>query len=149
LEPNGANLEEIFIELFRVTIDRLVLFEPCFEINSEAGKRRMERLGYIKNIDSVVEKLGGAVIEKISIRNITNPLNPTVCFVIAPPVCGTTSANIFNTEGRFFSVPGTSIPLQEFENYHFSNQVGMCYPKLRSIPVLRSSVAILASSICD
>ena len=38
LEPNGEKLKGLLIELFRVTIDKLVLFEPCYEINSQEVK---------------------------------------------------------------------------------------------------------------
>jgi ubiquinone/menaquinone biosynthesis C-methylase UbiE len=85
LEPNGGKLSELLSELFRITLNKLVLFEPCYEINTEEGKQRMDRLGYIKNMDEVVQKLGGKLIDKIKILNTINPLNPTVCFIITPP----------------------------------------------------------------
>ena len=62
LEPNGGRLKQLMAELFRVTIDKLVLFEPCYEINTDAGKERMDRLGYIKNLDGVIAELGGKII---------------------------------------------------------------------------------------
>ena len=85
LEPNGANLHQLMLELFRITADKLILFEPCYEINSDEGKKRMEKLGYIKNIDGIVKELNGKILEKFVIKNQSNPLNPTVCFVISPP----------------------------------------------------------------
>lgn len=148
LEPNGGNLKEIMRELFRVTIDKLVLFEPCFEINSKEGKDRMEKLGYIKNIDGVVNDLGGELLDKIVIKNISNPLNPTVCFVIKPPVEKDIHSGEKNTSKIIFSVPGTNIPLEKIDNHFFSNQVGLCYPTLKDIPILKSKISILASSLC-
>jgi ubiquinone/menaquinone biosynthesis C-methylase UbiE len=150
LEPNGGTLKELLSELFRITIDKLVLFEPCFEINTEEGKQRMERLGYIKNIDGVVEELGGKLIEKITIKNTINPLNPTVCFIITPPPSvKEVPSTKANSKRSMFSVPGTDIPLIKVEDYFFSNQVGLCYPTLKAIPILKSNAAILASSLCD
>lgn len=150
LEPNGGKLKELLSELFRVTIDKLVLFEPCFEINTEKGKQRMERLGYIKNIDGAVKELGGELTEKIIIKNTNNPLNPTVCFIITPPpLLQKISFEKNKVKKNIFSVPGTNISLKEFENYYFSNQVGLCYPTLKSIPILKSNSAILASALCD
>jgi ubiquinone/menaquinone biosynthesis C-methylase UbiE len=150
LEPNGGTLKELLSELFRITIDKLVLFEPSFEINTEEGKQRMERLGYIKNIDGVVEGLGGKLIEKITIKNVINPLNPTVCFIITPPPVSKEVPTLkSNIKRSVFSVPGTDIPLIKVEDYFFSNQVGLCYPTLRAIPILKSNAAILASSLCD
>ena len=72
LEPNGGRLNELMKELFRITIEKLVLFEPCYEINSEEGKQRMDRLGYIKNLEKVVTELGGKLVEKIIIFKITS-----------------------------------------------------------------------------
>lgn len=151
LEPNGEKLKELLAELFRVTIDKLVLFEPCFEINTEEGRKRMERLGYIKNIEGTVEDLGGKLIEKILIKNISNPLNPTVCFIITPPPTKMKEISPCKSDVKsgIFSVPGTNIQLKKFENYYFSNQVGLCYPILLSIPILKSNASILASSLCD
>jgi ubiquinone/menaquinone biosynthesis C-methylase UbiE len=150
LEPNGGTLKELLSELFRITIDKLVLFEPCFEINTEEGKQRMERLGYIKNIDSVVEDLGGKLIDKIIIKNTINPLNPTVCFIITPPPVSKEVPTLKgNIKRNVFSVPGTDIPLKKVQDYFFSNKVGLCYPILKSIPILKSNAAILASALCD
>jgi hypothetical protein len=149
LEPNGGNLKEIMQELFRVTIDKLVLFEPCFEINSKEGKDRMEKLGYIKDMDGVIKELGGELLDKIKIKNISNPLNPTVCFVIKPPPAKEINSNKMSTTRDIFSVPGTNIPLKKIDACYFSSKVGLCYPTLKSIPILKSNVAILASSLCD
>ncbi len=149
LEPNGRRLKELMSELFRVTIDKLVLFEPCFEINTKEGKQRMEKFGYIKNVDGIVEELGGEMIEKIVIKNIANPLNPTVCFVIKPPLIVGQSLKKISVEDNIFSVPGTNIPLKLVEDFYFSNQTGLCYPMLKNIPILKSNSAILASSLSD
>lgn len=150
LEPNGGKLKELLNELFRITIEKLVLFEPCFEVNTEEGRKRMEKLGYIKNIEGTIEALGGRLEKKIIIKNIINPLNPTVCFIITPPVYSKGIPFKNNHDSNvIFSVPGTDIPIREIDNYYFSNQVGLCYPILKSIPILKSNAAILASSLCD
>jgi len=148
LEPNGGKLKEILLELFRITIDKLILFEPCYEINSEEGKKRMDKLGYIKAIDKTVESLGGEVLDKIKIKNIDNPLNPTVCFIIKPPNNNKFILNQCINESCIYSVPGTNFSLEEIDNFYFSNQFGLCYPKLKSIPILKSNMAILATALC-
>ena len=146
LEPNGGKLKELLLELFRVTIDKLVLFEPCYEINSKEGKDRMDSLGYIKNVEGIVSELGGNMIDKISIKNTSNPLNPTVCFVIKPP---TTSSQPIKSRDDIFSVPGTNIPLKKIEDFYYSNETGLCYPILKGIPVLKTNCSILATSLAD
>ncbi len=149
LEPNGGRLKELMSELFRITIDKLVLFEPCYEINTKEGKQRMDKLGYIKNLDVVVKDLGGEMIEKIVIKNIGNPLNPTVGFVIKPPLVAGQSLKKISVEDNIFSVPGTNIPLELVDDFYFSNQTGLCYPILKNIPILKSNSAILASSLSE
>jgi SAM-dependent methyltransferase len=144
LEPNGSNLRELMIELFRVTIDKLILFEPCYEINTEAGKSRMDKLGYIKNMDGIVKELNGKLLEKIVIKNTINSLNPTVCFIIEPPKY---NEPVVSNNTKFFSIPGSNYNIIKHENYYFSNEVGFCYPIIQDIPILKSSSAILTTSL--
>ena len=145
LEPNGDNLASLLLELFRVTKHKLVLFEPCYEINTEAGKTRMDNLGYIKNIEGVVSELGGKVIDKIIIAN-SNSLNPTVCFVIEPPMtisCAKNSESL----NQMFSVPGTNFPMSKTDGFYVSKETGLCFPILKGIPILKTNSAILASAL--
>lgn len=146
LEPNGGKLKDLLIELFRVTADKLVLFEPCYEINTQEGKDRMDRLGYIKNVEQVVSELGGKVLERIVIKHTSNPLNPTACFILIPP---TSDSPIAKNKNDVYSVPGTDIPLKKIEDFYYSNETGLCYPILKNIPVLKSNCSILATSLND
>lgn len=146
LEPNGGKLKILLAELFRVTVDKLILFEPCYEINSHEGRERMDRLGYIKDIEGVAAELGGKLIDKIIINNITNPLNPTACFIIAPPV---TTTQTTQNKRAIFSVPGTNIPLTKKGHFYHSSETGLCYPILKNIPILTSNCSILATSFSD
>ena len=153
LEPNGAKLDVLLSELFRVTREKLVLFEPCYELNSEEGKKRMESLGYIKDVEGAVTRLGGKLLERIPIHNVSNPLNPTACYVILPPSLPPTptmpSSDLQGHNKRsasnLFSVPGTGLSLTEKKGFFTSEATGLCYPVLKGIPVLRSNTAILAS----
>lgn len=143
LEPNGKNLETLLLELFRVAKKKLVLFEPSYELNSQAGKERMDNLGYIKNIENTVNKLGGKVIDVAPIKHISNPLNPTACYIIEPP------SHIEQClEGVTFCVPGTNFELEANGSYLFSKDTGLVFPVLDDIAVLKTSSAILATSKC-
>jgi hypothetical protein len=145
LEPNGANLSALLRELFRVTRQKLVLFEPCYEINSLEGRQRMDRHGYIKGVEAAVTALGGKVEQLIPMKTVANPLNPTA-FVIDPP--SVVSAEAAPSSAPPFSVPGTNMPLTKLDdNFWFSKDVGLCFPVLKQIPVLRESSAILASAL--
>lgn len=147
LEPNGGRLESLMAELFRVAKDIVILFEPCYEINSDEGKKRMDELGYIKNVDGVIDKMGGTLFDKIAIKNISNPLNPTACYVIYPPKKSEFN-RLFGEKGiNRFSVPGTDLQLDRIDDLFFSKNTGLTYPIIKSIPVLKSSAAVLTSSL--
>jgi SAM-dependent methyltransferase len=148
LEPNGGRIKELLAEIFRVTSELVILFEPCYEINSAEGKRRMDALGYIKNIDGAVEGLGGRVLEKIVIDKPINPLNPTVAFIIQPGSLNSNDSDAsLASKNTAFSVPGTSMLLENIEGFLFTNDVGLSYPILKGIPLLRSNLAILSTSL--
>ena len=146
LEPNGGRLRELLSEIFRVTRDKIILFEPCYEINSDEGKKRMDRLGYIKDVDSALEALGGTLIDKIEMNNDLYPLNPTVCFVIEPPSQPVVQTSFLDPV-NIFSVPGTNHSLEKIDDFYFSNTTGLCFPILKSIPVLKSNTAILSTAL--
>jgi hypothetical protein len=145
LEPNGGNLAMLMAELFRVTADTLILFEPCYEANSDEGKQRMDRLGYIKNMAHTIEALGGTLVEQVTINNVSNRLNPTAGFVIIPPGGKLTPRRYERTTDRF-SVPGTDLKLQAHDGVRFCDVTGLCFFELKSIPVLTSRSAMLASA---
>lgn len=146
LEPNGSCLPSLLAELFRITRKKLVLFEPCYEINTEEGKARMEKLGYIRDMDSVITQIGGTLLDKIKIENVSNPLNPTVCFVIEPPKSSDLTFTLSESHEHIFSVPGTDLSMTEAEGFYVSKETGLCFPILKNIPILKSNSAILASA---
>lgn len=141
LEPNGNSLSTLLKELFRVAKKKLVLFEPSYELNSLEGKQRMDRLGYIKGMESTVVKLGGKMLDIISIKN-SKTLNPTACYVIEPPP--TDKASYKNKPT--FCVPGTDYILDREEGFFVSKNTGMVYPVLDEIPILKNQNGILATA---
>lgn len=143
LEPNGKNLDLLLLELFRITKKKLVLFEPSYELNSEEGKTRMDRLGYIKDIEGTVSKIGGKVVDVVPIKNIFNPLNPTTCYIIEPSI-----QEVKYLESVTFCVPGTNFKLEFNGQYFFSKDTGLLFPIIDEIPCLKNTSAILATSKC-
>jgi ubiquinone/menaquinone biosynthesis C-methylase UbiE len=141
LEPNGNNLGQLLSELFRVTKKKLVLFEPSYELNSLEGKQRMDSLGYIKNLEGEVEQLGGNVVEVIPIQSTVNPLNPTACYVIEPPLDNADSVDL-----PAYCVPGTNYMLERDDTFLTSRDTGLVFPILEEIPILRANSAILATA---
>jgi len=147
LEPNGDCLPVLLTELFRVTREKLILFEPCYEENSVSGQQRMDRLGYIKGLDELIGKLGGVLLGKEPIKNIANPLNPTFGYVVEPPKVHESNHQRGNKE--IFSLPGKNSKLIEHGNFYYSSDAGLCFPVLESIPVLKSKAAILATALIE
>lgn len=142
LEPNGGNLSALLKELFRVAKRKLVLFEPSYELNSNEGKARMDKLGYIKGVETEVVRLGGRVTDIIPITNTSNPLNPTACYVIEPP---SNSSNI-EIDKAILCVPGTNFRLKDSGTFLVSEDTGLLFPVLENIPILLSKSAILATA---
>lgn len=170
LEPNGQSLDRLLKEIFRVSRGKCVLFEPSYEHNSDEGKKRMDRLGYIKGMEGAVENLGGRLVDFQLLEKTGNPLNPTACFVIEPPqenvgVSGGAATMIshvgsgthakahagthMGTRTRRLCVPGTDFPLTVDGDFLVSNDTGLVFPVLKGIPVLKESAAILATSLVD
>lgn len=145
LEPNGGKLKELIVELYRVTTGTLLLFEPCYELNSAEGQARMDRLGYIKGMDDVIAATGGALLDKIEISHIANPLNPTYCFVVKPPEKKNSPAK--ESGSSIYSVPGTNHSLVMDDNLFVSKELGLCFPIVKGIPVLREDTMILATAL--
>ena len=141
LEPNGKNLSYLIKELFRVVKKKLILFEPSYELSSLKAKKRMNKLGYIKNIKSIVENLGGSLAEMIPIKNITNRLNQTACYIVYPPK----KFDNIQKDKFFFCAPGTNLPLKKDQNFYVSKEIGLAYPIFKEIPLLKKSSSILAS----
>lgn len=146
LEPNGGKLPALLREIFRVARKHAVLFEPSYELNSTEGKARMDRLGYIKDIEKTVNALGGKVLDVQLLENINNVLNPTACYIIEPPQGDRIEPY---TEQASFTVPGTDYLLKERDGFLVSAETGLVFPVLKGIPVLKEGSGILATSYFD
>lgn len=145
LEINGGNLHILLKELFRVAKDKIILFEPSYELNSKEGKKRMKKLGYIRGIEKEVIKLGGKMKSVKLIADPSNSLNPTACYVI--------SVNKKKKYGlktiKKFTVPGSDLALDMSDNFMISKDLGLSFPVLKKIPILKNELAILSSSFFD
>jgi hypothetical protein len=84
-------------------------------------------------------------VERVKIEHVRNPLNPTVAYIIVPPP--PQSERSFEHTGEIFSLPGTNWPLTKLDSYYFSNETGLCFPVLKTVPILKQKVAILASAL--
>ncbi|WP_417682579.1 class I SAM-dependent methyltransferase [Roseibium sp.] len=146
LEPNGGSLSGLLKELFRVCKEKLVLFEPSYELNSDEGKKRMDRLGYIKDIEGTVAALGGRLLDVVPVSAVANPLNPTACYVIEPAMHPTRLSEAYGGRAAL-TVPGTAFELMKTDGFWYSKETGLAFPELKGIPILKSDNGILASHL--
>ena len=140
-----GKLDLILPELYRITKKRLVLFEPYYEIASVEGKARMDSLSYIRDLSGEIRASGGKLVEVIPLENNANPLTPTACFVIDPPA----RHKLSNIKSDVLSVPGANDPLELIDGFYLSREMGICFPVIKSIPILKMDSAILASALVD
>jgi ubiquinone/menaquinone biosynthesis C-methylase UbiE/uncharacterized protein YbaR (Trm112 family) len=137
LEPNGGREKELLTELFRITNRYLVLFEPSYRDNSQLGQARMDKLGYIKDIDKHAQELGYKVIKHELCIITSNPLNPTAVTIIEKiPI---------NINKPIYVCPNSGLPLQMINNYYYNKDAGLLYTIVKNIPVLLPNNAILAT----
>ncbi len=144
LEPNGGRERGALAELFRVARRWVCLFEPSWEQNSDEGRQRMERLGYVRDLPGVVASLGGVVEARVPIVHSYNPLNPTVALVIRPPA---SAEALTEPTDEIWACPATGKPIVPLEDVLYCANAGLAYPRLRGIPVLREEAAILATAL--
>lgn len=142
LEPNRSDLKSILKELFRITEKKCIFVEPSYEVATKEVKSRMDALGYIKKLEKTIFELGAEIVEKIDLSTV-NPNNPSVCYVVKPPL---------NTKPCFenstkLTVPGTDLDLVKNQGFYFSNDAGVAFPCLLNIPILEAKSAIIATSL--
>lgn len=144
IEPNGGFEKEIIKELYRVTKNYLILFEPDYDETTEDNKKRMESLGYIKGLKSVINELNYEIVFNGKFKNSLNEKNPTTVFIIKKNEIETNSSSY---RKDFFACPISKSELikDEKENTYFSTESLVVYPVVKGIPCLRKENAILAS----
>jgi ubiquinone/menaquinone biosynthesis C-methylase UbiE/uncharacterized protein YbaR (Trm112 family) len=144
IEPNGGFEKEIIQELYRVTKNYLILFEPDYDETIEDNKKRMESLGYIKGLKSVIEELNYEIVFNGKFINSLNERNPTTVFIIKK---NEYELELSDCKKDFFACPISKSKLikDEKENVYFSEESLVVYPIVKGIPCLRKENAILAS----
>lgn len=142
LEPNGGREQDALKELVRVASKYVVLLEPSYEHANAEGRQRMEKHGYIRNIEEHAKKIGLNVIEHRLFDHSINPLNPTALTIIQK-----------KEEGEAGSInlvcPITKSELIFDRGVLYSEESLMAYPVIDHIPCLLEENGILASRFKD
>ncbi|WKN43245.1 methyltransferase domain-containing protein [Tunicatimonas pelagia] len=143
LEPNGGREKAALEELYRITGNYLVLLEPIYEWASEEGKARMDKMGYIKNVEVTIRDLGYDMIECRPLEYAVNPLNPTGLIVIKKEE----GANQKNKNP--LACPITKHPVTKRQDCLFSPESLLAYPIIGDIPCLLPQNAVVATHFAD
>jgi ubiquinone/menaquinone biosynthesis C-methylase UbiE len=146
LEPNRGREKEALQECLRVARKAVVLVEPIYELASAEAQARMKHHGYVENLRETVEQLGAEVSDYRLLDYSPNVLNPSGVLCIRKAGQGERGA-LPETEPPW-QCPTTGAGLVAGDEFFFAPEVGLAYPVLRRVPMLRSEHAIVASKLC-
>jgi SAM-dependent methyltransferase len=140
LEPNGGKETMAITELLRVARKAVVLVEPIYELAPKIAQQRMVEHGYVRDLKLTAEKLGANVVNYGLLDFLPTPLNPSgvVLMVKSNPPLRSVCEN--------WQCPMTGTILIDHGDVFYAEQVGVAYPVMRGIPLLRPEHAVLASS---
>jgi SAM-dependent methyltransferase len=145
LEPNGGREEDAIRELLRVARKAVILVEPIYELASDAAQVRMTEHGYVRNLKATAERLGAKVGLYHLLDYCNNPLNPSGVIVLLKD-CH--EAPLQADRPRvFWQCPLTGVPMTCEKDLFHAQSVGLVYPVLRGVPMLRPEHVVIASKI--
>lgn len=146
LEPNGGQEGSAIAECLRVARDAVVLIEPLYELASPAAQTRMDHHGYVRGLREVAEQIGAEVMDYRLLAYSGNPLNPSGVLALRKPRPAPSAEELPKSLWR---CPLTGSELQRQGDLFFASDVGLAYPILRGIPLLRADHAVIASKIAS
>jgi ubiquinone/menaquinone biosynthesis C-methylase UbiE len=147
LEPNGGRELHAIKELLRVARKAVILVEPIYELAPEEAQKRMDDHGYVRNLKVTAEQLTGNVVEYGLLEHCINPLNPSgVVALVKTDIQPKENLTSISYQG-VWQCPLTGAHLKEDRDLFYAAQVGIAYPVLRGIPLLRAEHGVLASQI--
>lgn len=145
LEPNRGREEAAVRECLRVARKAVVLVEPIYELASAEAQARMRHHGYVEGLRATAEHLEAEVLDYRLLDDSPNPLNPSgVLCLKKPGISGSASGTDQAAEWR---CPMTGAELNRADDVFYAAEVGMAYPVLKGIPMLRAEHAIVASKL--
>lgn len=146
IEPNGSTAIGIVKELLRVS-NKILAFEPSYKLNSNEGRMRMEKLGYINELADIASNADGIIehIVPFPMAAIENPLNPTSCYVISKKI----NNNSDKYDATSFTYPGSSSPLITRDGALYSSEYDALFPILSGIPILKLDALVRCAANND
>jgi SAM-dependent methyltransferase len=149
LEPNGGKELEALAECLRVSRKSVVLIEPIYELALPVAQERMRLHGYVKGLKKAAEKLGAEVAAYHLLDYSPNPLNPSGVIHLRKPA--TSLDQDVELDPRHntpqWRCPMTGVILEPGLEFFVADELGLVYPVLQGVPMLRPEHAIVASKI--
>lgn len=148
LEPNRGREVEAVSECLRVARKAVILVEPIYELASAEAQVRMKHHGYVENLRGAAERLGAIVADYRLLEYSSNPLNPSGVVFLKKVESGELNEEVScRSKSVAWSCPITGLNLQTGTDYFYTPEVGLAYPVLRGIPMLRGEHAMVASKL--
>lgn len=142
LEPNGGQEEQAIKECLRVARHAVVLVEPLYELANETAQQRMAQHGYVRDLRQTAEQAGAEIIDYRLLDFIINPLNPSGVLALRKKPSDEGTA----PHSTLWRCPLTGAALTAGDEAYFAKEVGIAYPVLQGIPLLRREHAVVASA---
>lgn len=141
LEPNLDREEAAIAECLRVACKAVVLIEPLYELASKQVQQRMDALGYVRGLKAAAKRLEARVADYRLLDVYSNPLNPSGVLTL---IKDRASAQKSPASG-YWQCPLTRAPLVDQGDVFAAPAVGLSYPVMRKIPLLRPEHAVISS----
>ena len=145
LEPNRGKEEEALKGCLRVARKAVVLVEPIYELASAEAQARMRHHGYVEGLRETAERLGAEVIDYRLLDYAPNSLNPSG--VLCLRKAGIPVVTEVESRVAIWRCPMTGVELETGSEFFYASEVGLAYPVLRGIPMLRAEHGIVASKL--
>lgn len=96
---------------------------------------------YARGLREAAERLGSIVVEQRLLENTANQLNPSGVLILAKPNSKTKCSD----NSHLWKCPLTGATLIPSDDIFYASEVGIAYPILRGVPLLREEHAVVAS----
>lgn len=150
LEPNGGYEEPAIAECLRVARHAVVLIEPIYELAPPEIQARMLAHGYVRGLRETGVRLGATIAKYELLEHCHNPLNRSgVILLQKADALGAVPTGFVGSEGSasLWRCPLTGAMLERKTDCYIAADVGIAYPLLRGVPLLRPEHAVVASKL--
>lgn len=144
-EPNGGHEEWLIAECLRVARVGVVLVEPIYELASPEAQARMRSHGYVRGLRRAAEKMDCTIDDYRLLQCNPNPLNPSG--VLKLKKAAIVSLYDESAVSAQWQCPLTGKALIKKGGYFLVEGVGIAYPILDGVPLLRPEHGVIASLI--